>query len=73
MIDRLERLDPVTRLQYGLMVLLGAACILAAIAPISYDVKVAAVSVTFGITVGLWVSHLITVVVPQRVDVAVDE
>jgi hypothetical protein len=73
MIDRLERLDPVTRLQYGLMVILGTACILAAIAPITYDVKVAAVSVTFGITVGLWVSHLITVVVPQRVDVAVDE
>lgn len=66
MIDRLERLDPAARIQYTLMILLGSACLVAAFAPIQYDVRVAAVSVTFGITVGLWVSHLITVVLPRR-------
>lgn len=73
MIDRFQRLDRATRLQYTLMIILGSACLLVALSPITYDVKVAAVSVTFGITVGLWVSHLITVVLPRRPGVAVDE
>jgi hypothetical protein len=55
------------------MIILGSACILAALAPITYDVKVATVSVTFGITVGLWVSHLINMVLPRSATVAVNE
>ncbi|MEF8775015.1 MAG: hypothetical protein V5A43_00740 [Haloarculaceae archaeon] len=70
MIDRYERLDRATRLQYALMIILGGVCILAALAPITYDVKVAAVSVTFGITAGLWLSHLITKVLSPRTRVA---
>lgn len=73
MIDRLERLDSVTRLQYGLMIIVGSACLIAAIAPINYELKVAAVSVTFGFTVGLWVSHLISVVLTPSSNVAVGE
>lgn len=74
MYNRLAQLDPVARLQYGLMIVLGSLCLLAALAPIGYELKVAAVSVTFGITVGLWLSHLITVViVPETRDRAVPE
>jgi hypothetical protein len=73
MIDRFQRLDPVAKLQYTLMIILGGACILAAFAPLPSELKVAAVSVTFGITVGLWVSHLITVVVPGTGAAAVNE
>lgn len=72
MIDRFQRLDPVARLQYTLMIVLGGTCLVAALAPLPSDVKIAAVSVTFGITVGLWISHLITVVLPRRGTVAVD-
>ena len=73
MLNRFQRLDRPTKLQYTLMIILGTTCLLAALAPITYDVKVAAVSVTFGITVGLWISHLISVAVPRSASVAVDE
>lgn len=73
MIGRLKKLDPAARLQYSLMIVLGSVCLLAALAPIDSEVKIAAVSVTFGITVGLWISHLITVIFLRNASVAVDE
>lgn len=73
MFNRIERLGRVARLQYTLMILLGSTCLLAALAPITYEVKIAAVAVTFGITAGIWISHLITVVVPQSTSMAVEE
>jgi hypothetical protein len=59
---RLERVDVRTRVQYGLMVLFGTLCLLAAVAPLEQLVKVAVVATLFGITTGLWVSHLVEVV-----------
>jgi hypothetical protein len=73
MIDRFQRLDPVAKLQYTLMIILGGTSILAALAPLPPKLKVAAVSVAFGITVGLWLAHLMTVVLPGRQTAAVDE
>lgn len=61
MIERFESLDSITQIQYGLMFVFGVACIGAAVAPIGDLAKATGVAATFGITVGLWVSHLITV------------
>lgn len=54
MIYRSQRLDSVAKLQYILMNVLGGTCILAALVPLPSALKIAAVSITFGITAGLW-------------------
>lgn len=54
-------MDRVTRIHYGLMGVFGVTCIGTALAPLQQDLQIAAISVTFGITIGLWVSHLIIV------------
>ncbi|WP_174182920.1 hypothetical protein [Halococcoides cellulosivorans] len=66
MIDRARSLDRASSIQYALMIVLGSACFVAALAPIGNELKIAAVSLFFGITAGLWVSHLITVVYPRH-------
>jgi len=65
MIDRAQRLDRASKIQYALMIALGSACFAAALAPMGEELKIAAVSLCFGVTSGLWVSHLITVVYPR--------
>jgi hypothetical protein len=55
-------LDLDTRIQYGMMFLFGALCLVAAVAPLDTLVKAVVVSVLFGFTAGLWVSHLIQIV-----------
>ncbi len=57
-----RRLDLQTRVQYGLMVLFGTLCLLAAVAPIELLTKAVLVSALFGFTGGLWVAHLVQVV-----------
>ncbi|QGA82027.1 putative membrane protein [Halomicrobium sp. LC1Hm] len=58
----LTRIDTETRIQYGLMLLFGTLCLLAAVAPLELMTKVVVVSVLFGFTGGLWVSHLVQIV-----------
>lgn len=55
------RMDTVTRVQYGLMMVFGALTVGIAFGPVSGEVQRLAVAVTFGITSGLWISHLIGV------------
>ncbi len=57
-----------TVIQYGLMVLSGLGCVAAAVAPIELMQQVALVSVMLGVTVGLWVGHLV-----QTLQGAVDD
>jgi len=74
MIDQLKRIDRQTRVQYGLMVIFGGLCLVAALAPLDDLTRTAAVGTTFGFTAGLWVSHLIGVLqraVEENVDAAV--
>ncbi|PSP63863.1 hypothetical protein BRC77_05510 [Halobacteriales archaeon QH_8_64_26] len=61
MIEQLKRVDRQTRVQYGLMVIFGGLCLLAALAPLGDPTRIAVVGTTFGFTAGLWVSHLIGV------------
>lgn len=61
MLQRIRSLDNRTRIQYGLMVTFGLVCLLAAVAPLSESVRIAAVGTTFGLTAGLWISHLVQV------------
>jgi Sec-independent protein secretion pathway component TatC len=57
-----------TRIQYGLMGIFGTLCLLAAVAPLSTLVKAVTVAALFGLTAGIWISHLI-----QTVQKAADE
>lgn len=57
--DTLGDLDIDTRIQYGLMVLFGTLCLLAAVAPLGTLVKAVTVSTLFGLTAGIWISHLV--------------
>jgi hypothetical protein len=56
------RMDVVTRVQYGLMILFGLLCIVTALGPVQTEIKEVIVPVTFGITSGLWISHLVGVI-----------
>jgi ABC-type proline/glycine betaine transport system permease subunit len=58
----LRKLDVDTRIQYGLMFLFGGLCLLAAVAPLALLTKAVIVSVLFGFTAGIWVSHLIQII-----------
>lgn len=58
----LRRLDLETRIQYGLMLLFGTLCLIAAVAPLELLPKAVVVSTLFGFTAGIWVSHLVQVV-----------
>jgi hypothetical protein len=55
------RMDTVTRVQYGLMLVFGLACVALALGPVQGEIKRVLVPVTFGITSGLWISHLVGV------------
>ncbi|MFT4881692.1 MAG: hypothetical protein ACI9CA_000131 [Natronomonas sp.] len=61
MLNRFSSLDQVTQLQYGLMFAFGSVCILSALSPLGQTPRAVLASVAFGITAGLWVSHLTTV------------
>ena len=61
MLERIRRLNQVTRVQYGLMFIFGALCIVAAFAPLEESIRITTVGTLFGFTAGLWVSHLVQV------------
>ena len=77
MLATLQRLSQQTRLQYGLMLVFGALCILVAVAPLADPLRLTAVGTLFGFTAGLWVSHLVQVLgraaSANRTDVAVGD
>jgi len=61
-IKTFTQIDTETRIQYGLMFLFGTLCLLAAAAPLDTLTKAVVVSVLFGFTGGLWISHLVGVI-----------
>ena len=61
MLATLQRMTQQTRIQYGLMVVFGALCILVAVAPLADPLRITAVGTLFGFTAGIWVSHLVQV------------
>ncbi|WP_440991307.1 hypothetical protein [Haloarchaeobius baliensis] len=61
MFEELRRANRDTRVQYALMFLFGALCILAAFAPLEEIIRLTTVGTLFGFTAGLWVSHLVQV------------
>ncbi|MDS0282627.1 hypothetical protein [Haloarcula onubensis] len=77
MLATLQRLSQQTRIQYGLMLVFGALCILVAVAPLADPLRLTAVGTLFGFTAGLWVSHLVQVLGraagTDRTDVAVGD
>jgi Flp pilus assembly pilin Flp len=52
--------DTVTKVEYGLMLLFGAGAIAAALLLESGGTQTAVVGLAFGITVGLWLGHLLS-------------
>ena len=57
-----KSVDVQTRVQYGMMLIFGSLCLIAAAAPLDLLIKVAMVSTLFGLTAGLWIAHLIGVI-----------
>ena len=58
---RIQNLDKLTQVQYSLMVLFGTSSVVAAAAPLQSDVNTVLVAVFFGLTAGLWISHLLEI------------
>jgi hypothetical protein len=58
---RIQNMDKMTQVQYSLMVLFGASTVVAAAVPLQSDVNTVLVAVFFGLTAGLWISHLLDV------------
>jgi MFS superfamily sulfate permease-like transporter len=56
------RIDLDTRIQYGMMLLFGTLCLVAAASPLGTLTKAVVVSALFGFTGGLWVSHLVQII-----------
>ena len=61
MLEELRRVNRETRVQYSLMVIFGSLCIVAAFAPLEETIRITTVGTLFGFTAGLWVSHLIQI------------
>lgn len=61
MLTEIRRANLDTRVQYGLMAVFGALCIIAALSPLQDPVRIITVATLFGFTAGLWVSHLVQV------------
>jgi intracellular septation protein A len=64
-VESIKSVDVQTRVQYGMMIVFGTLCLVAAAAPLDLLIKVTAVSTLFGLTAGLWISHLVQIT--QRV------
>ncbi|MFY4811524.1 hypothetical protein ACOJIV_02285 [Haloarcula sp. AONF1] len=58
----IARIDLDTRIQYGMMLLFGGLCLVAAASPLGTLTKAVVVSALFGFTGGLWVSHLVQII-----------
>lgn len=60
-VESIKSIDVQTRVQYGMMIIFGTLCLVAAAAPLDLIIKVTAVSTLFGLTAGLWISHLVQI------------
>jgi len=60
-VESVKSVDVQTRVQYGMMIIFGALCLIAAAAPLELIIKITAVSTLFGLTAGLWISHLVQI------------
>lgn len=60
-VESIKSIDVQTRVQYGMMIIFGTLCLVAAAAPLELIIKVTAVSTLFGLTAGLWISHLVQI------------
>jgi hypothetical protein len=58
-VTRVRNMDSDIKIKYAMMVVFGLISVGAAFAPVSQNLRIAAVSLFFGLTVGLWLSHLI--------------
>jgi hypothetical protein len=56
---RIGDMDSDIKINYAMMVVFGLASVGASFAPVSQELRIAAVALFFGLTVGLWLSHLI--------------
>lgn len=56
-------MDYLTKVQYLMMVVFGAVTVVFAFGPFSTEVRIMGAGVAFGVTVGLWFSHLLSMVV----------
>ena len=61
MLEAIRQVDRETRIQYGLMLVFGALCIVVAFAPLAESIRFTAVGTLFGFTAGIWISHLVQV------------
>jgi Flp pilus assembly pilin Flp len=61
MLAEILRANRDTRVQYGLMFVFGALCIITAFSPLQDPIRITTVATLFGFTAGLWVSHLVQV------------
>jgi hypothetical protein len=61
MLDKIKSSDKLTRIEYGMMVVFGSLTVGFAFAPFELRVRMLLTGVFFGLTVGLWFSHLIHV------------
>ena len=56
----LTNADPLTKIQYGLMVVFGTLTAAVSFAPLGMELRIMGAGTLFGVTVGLWLSHLLT-------------
>lgn len=61
MLEEIRQVNRETRIQYGLMFIFGALCIVAAFAPLEESIRITTVGTLFGFTAGIWVAHLVQV------------
>ena len=63
MLGQISRMDYLTKVQYLMMLLFGAVTAAFAFAPLGTETRIMGAGVAFGVTVGLWFSHLLSMVV----------
>ena len=54
-------MNPLTKIQYGLMIVFGGLTTAISLSPLGIQLRIMAAGTLFGITVGLWLSHLLTI------------
>ena len=59
MLGFISDMDTLTQLQYSLMLLFGTITVLGAFSPLALTERAVLTGVALGITVGLWLSHLV--------------
>ncbi|MDZ7746985.1 MAG: hypothetical protein U5K28_10930 [Halobacteriales archaeon] len=60
MLNRIKRIDQITKIEYGLMATMATIAIGSGFAPVERETSVLFAAMFLGITIGLWLSHLLT-------------